>query len=93
MLIAIVEDGARTDAERDVVSIFDVNERVAEVRKELRGLKGIRKELSELKETLFNGQKRKQDTAQHPVGDPQLPERQVSHNDTQGAANSRTHTS
>ena len=63
MLIAIVEEGARTDAERDVVSIFDVNERVAEVRKELRGLKGIRKELSELKEMLFNGQKRQQDTA------------------------------
>ena len=63
MLIAIVEEGARTDAEKDVVSIFDVNERVAEVRKELRGLKGIRKELSELKEMLFNGQKRQQDTA------------------------------
>ena len=63
MLIAIVEEGARTDAERDVVSIFDVNERVTEVRKELRGLKGIRKELSELKEMLFNGQKCQQDTA------------------------------
>ena len=45
LLIAIVEDAEKTDGDRSVVRIFDVNEKVIDIKKELKGMKLIRKEL------------------------------------------------
>ena len=43
LLIAIVEEAEKTDAEKSVVSIFDVNERVNEVKKEMKQLGSLKK--------------------------------------------------
>ena len=78
LLIAIVEDAEKTDGDRSVVRIFDVNEKVIDIKKELNQMKLIRKELKQLKQLFLDDQKQRKEAEQAIQKLPQVAEHQVS---------------
>ena len=59
MLIAIEEQAEGIDVDKNAITIFDVNERITDMKKELNGIKGLKKELKEIKNMLSNEQRQK----------------------------------
>ena len=83
LLIAIVEDAEKLDADRSLVRVFDVNERVKEVKKELLGMKQIKKRMKKMEEKIdllleSDYQKRAAEPQQDAFKDSQPAEYQVS---------------
>ena len=59
LLIAIEEQAEGIDVDKSAITIFDVNERITDMKKELNGIKGLKKELKEIKHMLSNEQRQK----------------------------------
>ena len=90
MLIAIEEQAEGIDVDKSAITIFDVNERITDMKKELNGIKGLREELKEIKHMLNSEQRQKLATEPTLTSQPQGSKHKVSLNEKLGTSPEET---